>query len=67
MPEIWYCAIWELTESERRRLVSEVEARNTVRRANMTSEERHRTPPWETEDVEPDRQIVLASRCPDQP
>ena len=62
MPEIKYCDISELTDDERWRLASEVEARNAARRWKMTAEERRNTPPWETEDVEPERQIVLRKR-----
>jgi hypothetical protein len=62
MPEIKYCDISELTDNERWRLASEVEARNVARRWKMTAEERRNSPPWETEDVEPERQIVLRKR-----
>ena len=40
------------------RLAGEVEARNVKFRAQMTPEERAATPPWETEDVPAERQIV---------
>ena len=40
------------------RIAGEVEARNSSRRENMTPEERAETPPWETEDVSEERQIV---------
>ena len=43
------------------KLAGEVEARNAQFRANMTPEERAATPPWETEDVPADRQIVRYS------
>jgi hypothetical protein len=59
MPEIRYCDISELTDEERWRLVTEVEARNVARRMSMTADERRSTPPWETEDVEPEKQIIL--------
>lgn len=36
----------------------EVQARNAERRMNMTPEQRKATPPWTTEDVPRDRQIV---------
>ena len=36
----------------------EVEARNTERRLSMSPEERASTPPWETEDVDDENQIV---------
>jgi hypothetical protein len=62
MPEIKYCDISELTDDERWRLASEVEARNVARRWKMTAEERRNSPPWETEDVEPERQLVLRKR-----
>ena len=39
-------------------LAGEVEARNVQKRLSMTPEERAATPPWETEDVEEERQIV---------
>ena len=42
------------------RLAGEVEARNVQARAKMSPEERAETPPWETEDVAEDRQIVRA-------
>ena len=40
----------------------EVEARNASRREAMTPEERAATPPWATEDVPADRQIIRFSR-----
>ncbi|WP_181335486.1 hypothetical protein [Hyphomicrobium methylovorum] len=62
MPEIRYCNVSELTEDERWRLATEVEARNTARRMSMTDEERRQNPPWKTEDVPEERQIVLRKR-----
>lgn len=41
-----------------RRLSGEVEARNVQRRMDMTPEERRANPPWTTEDVPQDQQIV---------
>lgn len=41
------------------RIAGEVEARNSARRENMTPEERAETPPWETEDVSEEKQIVI--------
>lgn len=41
-----------------KRLAGEVEARNVQARRDMTPAERRATPPWETEDVPRDRQIV---------
>jgi hypothetical protein len=41
-----------------RRLAGEVEARNVQSRMNMTAAERRTTPPWETQDVSDDQQIV---------
>jgi len=41
-----------------RRLSGETEARNVQTRMNMTPEERRASPPWSTEDVPRDRQIV---------
>ena len=53
---------WEGTPHEiYRRLAGEVEARNASRREAMTPEERAVTPPWETEDVPGDRQIIRYS------
>ena len=50
------------TESEAyRSLLGEVEARNVQRRLDMSPEERAATPPWETEDVPGNRQIVRFS------
>jgi len=46
------------------RFAGEVEARNASRREAMTPEERAATPPWETEDVPADRQIVRYSLAP---
>ena len=46
------------TGGEYRNLEGEVEARNVQARLGMTPEERAATPPWETEDVPEDRQIV---------
>ena len=45
MPEIKYRDISELTDEERWRLASEVEARNVARRWKMTAEERRNSPP----------------------
>ena len=44
-----------------RRTTGEVEGRNVERRLSMSPEERAATPPWETEDVPEDRQIVRDS------
>lgn len=41
-----------------RRSSGEVEARNTANRADFTPEQRRARPPWETEDVPRDKQIV---------
>lgn len=41
-----------------RRSAGEVEARNVQKRMSMTPEERAATPPWETQDVLDDQQIV---------
>ena len=41
-----------------RRTAGEVEARNVQSRMNMTPEERRFKPPWETEDVPADQQII---------
>lgn len=41
-----------------RRLAGEVEARNVQTRMNMTPEQRIATPPWETEDVPIELQII---------
>ena len=43
------------------KLEGEVEARNVKTRLGMTPEERAATPPWDTEDVPEDRQIVRFS------
>lgn len=40
------------------RLSGETEARNVQTRMNMSAEERRATPPWETQDVPDDQQIV---------
>ena len=42
-------------------LTGETEARNVEKRLGMTPEERAATPPWATEDVQEDRQIVRYS------
>lgn len=42
------------------RMAGEVEARNAQRRLSMTPEERRAIPPWETEDVPPDRQVTFS-------
>jgi hypothetical protein len=44
------------------RLAGEVEARNVEKRLNMTPEERRAKPPWETEDVPFEQQIVRLLR-----
>jgi hypothetical protein len=41
-----------------RRLAGEVEARNVQARMNMTPDQRRATPPWTTEDVPFDQQII---------
>lgn len=48
-------------EGNYRRSAGEVEARNASRRAALSPEERAATPPWETEDVPQDRQMVRFS------
>lgn len=45
-----------------KRLSGETEARNAAKRLSMSPEERAATPPWETEDVPEDRQIIRFSR-----
>ena len=45
------------------RFAGEVEARNASRREAMTPEERAATPPWATEDVPEDSQIIRYSRA----
>lgn len=53
------------TESEAyRSLLGEIEARNVQRRLDMSPEERAATPPWETESVPENRQIVRFSARP---
>lgn len=61
-------AVWRTIDANRdalgiptalyRMLAGEVEARNVQRRMNMTPEERRANPPWTTEDVPQDQQIV---------
>jgi hypothetical protein len=41
------------------RLAGEVEARNVERRMHMTEEERRATPPWLTQDVPDEDQIIV--------
>jgi hypothetical protein len=41
-----------------RKTMGEVEARNVQTRMNMSADERRATPPWKTEDVARDKQIV---------
>jgi hypothetical protein len=41
-----------------RRMAGEVEARNVQTRMNMTPEQRRATPPWATQDVPYDQQII---------
>lgn len=41
-----------------RRMAGEVEARNVQKRMNMTPDERRATPPWATQDVPDEQQIV---------
>ena len=45
-----------------RRLAGEVEARNVQTRMNMAPDQRRATPPWETQDVPDDLQIVRRGR-----
>jgi hypothetical protein len=49
-----------------RRLAGEVEARNVANRLGMTSDERRAKPPWSTEDVPWDQQIVRFPKRTDQ-
>lgn len=44
--------------SHYKRIAGEVEARNVQTRMNMSADERRATPPWETQDVPDDQQIV---------
>ena len=54
---------WEGSPQELyNRLAGEVEARNAARREAMSQEERAATPPWATEDVPTERQIIRYSR-----
>jgi hypothetical protein len=48
------------TAAERvyRRMAGEVEARNVQARRSMTAEQRRETPPWQTQDIPDERQIV---------
>ena len=46
-----------------RRVAGEVESRNVQKRMKMTPEERRATPPWKTEDVPRDKQIVNMNRA----
>jgi hypothetical protein len=46
------------------RLAGETEARNVQARRNMTAEERRATPPWKTQDV-PDEQQIVRFRTPE--
>lgn len=48
----------KVAEALYRAHAGEVEARNVQKRMNMTPEERRLTPPWETEDIPRDMQIV---------
>lgn len=51
-------------EEAYRSLSGEVEARNVQSRLGMTAEERAATPPWETEDIPENRQILRFSITP---
>lgn len=48
----------ELAFADYQRLAGEVEARNVEKRMNMTAEERRATPPWQTQDVPDELQIL---------
>jgi len=50
-----------------RRLAGEVEARNVQKRMDWTPEQRRETPPWATEDVPRDQQIVRRGLLGDGP
>mgnify|MGYP001031748360 CR=1 FL=1 len=50
--------LYGLQEEAYRRAAGEVEARNVQARMNMSAAERRATPPWLTQDVPDDRQIV---------
>jgi hypothetical protein len=45
-------------------LAGEVEARNVQKRMKYTPEQRRATPPWETEDIPRDQQIVRGRQKP---
>ena len=51
----------DVADADYWRIAGEVEARNAARRDAMTPEERAATPPWETEDVPADSQIMRFS------
>ena len=53
--------VYEDTFEAYRSLAGETESRNVEKRLSMTPEERAATPPWATEDVPADRQIVRYS------
>lgn len=49
---------WDKAGNAYKRLAGEVEARNVQTRRDFTPDQRRAQPPWETEDVPRDRQIV---------
>ena len=51
-------AIFSSPEEAYRRLAGEVDARNVQTRLNMTPDERRLSPPWKTQDVPDEQQIV---------
>jgi hypothetical protein len=53
--------------SQYRRLAGEVEARNVQKRMDMDAATRRATPPWSTEDVPRDQQIVRGLLSGDGP
>ena len=41
------------------RLAGEVEARNVQKRMDFSADERRQTPPWQTQDIEDEYQIIV--------
>ena len=50
-----------------KRLAGEVQARNVHARMNMTPQERRATPPWLTQDVPTEQQIIMGSSAGNEP
>src|SRR5690606_2046871 len=61
-PQVRAMAEGRAAEEVYKRLAGEVEARNVQTRRNMTAAERRATPPWKTQDIPDEQQIITRVR-----